>query len=107
MRAPWAALLLVAAAGGCRFTVGHLGSVTPTAVAGSPAAVAAARVAGRDCVPIFGVAPTRLPSLDRAAREALAGVGGTTLSDVVIRYELRYIPFVYGRSCYVIEGAPS
>jgi hypothetical protein len=106
MRVSPVAVLLLALANGCAFTVGQLGSVTPSgpisAAIGSPG-----RVTGRDCIPIIVVAPTRLPSLDRAAREALAGSGGTTLSDVVIRYELRYIPLVYGQGCYVIEGTPS
>jgi hypothetical protein len=103
---PLAALLLLTLVSGCSYTVGHFASVTPPGPT-STTTGATGRVTGRDCIPIIVVAPTRLPSLDRAARDALAPSGGTTLSDVVIRYELRYIPFVYGQGCYVIEGSPS
>ena len=47
---------------------------------------------------------SRFPSLNQAAEKALSGSPGRTLTDVVIRHELRYIPFVYGTGCYVIEG---
>jgi hypothetical protein len=100
--------LAVAAAGlqGCSFTVGELASVMPGVAAARPRPAGTSRVRGADCIPIVVVAPTRFPSLDRAAAEALAD-GGTTLNDVVIRYRLSYIPFVFGLGCYVIEGVPS
>ena len=106
MRAGPALLVAAALLGGCRFTVGHLGSVTPSAGTHAAPRPGPRRVTGRDCVPIVVVAPTRWPSLDRAAQRALAD-GGQILTDVVIRYELRYFPLVFGYGCYVMEGTAS
>ncbi len=97
--------LLAAILAGCGFTVGHLASVTATGAAPAAGTPAGTRhVVGRDCVPIIVVAPTRYPSLTRATDDALAGSPGRTLTDVVIRYELRYIQLVYGTGCYAVEG---
>jgi len=69
-----------------------------------PGPVAAPSGVGRSCVTVVGILPvTSLPSLG----DALAAAGGAgALSDVVMRYELRYVPFVGGRGCYVVEGRP-
>ena len=40
----------------------------------------------------------------RNAEDALRQSGGRVLTDVTIRYELLYFPFVYGIACYVAEG---
>jgi hypothetical protein len=62
------------------------------------------RGVGRSCVTVVGILPvTPLPSLG----QALAAAGGEgALADVVMRYELRYVPFLGGRGCYVVEGRP-
>jgi hypothetical protein len=97
-------LVLAALACGCvdlevaRFARVRVGGSPDRAAAFAPAGV------GRSCVTVVGIFPvTALPSLG----DALAAAGGEgTLADVVMRYELRYVPFVGGRGCYVVEGRP-
>lgn len=57
---------------------------------------------GRSCVTLVGLFPvTALPQLDDAVA---AAAGASTLRDAVVRYELRYVPLIGGRGCYVVEG---
>lgn len=65
-------------------------------------AVGAATGVGRSCVTMVGVVPLDWPpSLGDAVASA---AGGGPLMDVVVRYELRYVPLLFGRGCYVVEG---
>ncbi len=61
-------------------------------------------VVGRSCIRVVGVFPTGLPKFDDAITDALQTTGGTFLTDVTIRYEIRYVPFIYGWACYAVEG---
>jgi hypothetical protein len=62
-------------------------------------------VTARSCVPILLVFPAgHLPNVGRAVDAALADGRGTVMRDVEVRYEIRYVPFVYGHACYVVEG---
>ena len=36
--------------------------------------------------------------------DALASTSAAALWDVRISYEIMYLPFVFGRGCYVVEG---
>jgi hypothetical protein len=63
---------------------------------------AVATGAGRSCVTVVGIVPFDYPpSLGDAVASASAG---GPLTDVVVRYELRYVPLLFGRGCYVVEG---
>jgi hypothetical protein len=96
--------LVLGLAGGCRFTLGHLALAT-TRIPDPDAAAPPRHVTARSCVPIVLVFPAgRLPNLGRAIDTALAEGGGTTMRDVEVRYEIRYLPFVFGHACYVAEG---
>jgi hypothetical protein len=65
-------------------------------------AVGAPTGVGRSCVTMISLVPLDWPpSLGDAVASA---AGGGPLTDVVVRYELRYVPLIYGRGCYVVEG---
>jgi hypothetical protein len=104
MTARAALLLVLCAGGGCRFGLGHLALATTATV--QPAAGGPPRHAtGRSCVPIVFVFPAgRLPNVERAIDAALAAGAGAVMHDVEIRYEIHYLPFVFGHACYVVEG---
>jgi len=54
-----------------------------------------------------GIVPvSHLPKIDRALDEALAQAGTDVLGDVVVRFELVSLPFVYARACYAVDGVP-
>jgi hypothetical protein len=102
-RAALAALALLPGLGGCAFTVGRLALVSTR----EPGAARAAprHVTGRSCLRIVGVFPAgRLPSVERAVDAALAAGGGTAVRNAEVRYEIRYVPLLFGRACYVVEG---
>ncbi len=50
------------------------------------------------------VFPLAMPNFGDAVEEALRTSGGRVLTDVTIGYTIRYLPFVYGKACYVVEG---
>ena len=47
---------------------------------------------------------TPLAKLGESIDDALASTSAAALWDVRISYELMYLPFVFGRGCYVVEG---
>lgn len=60
---------------------------------------------GRSCTWIALVVPvTPLAKLGESIDDALASTSAATLWDVRISYEIMYLPFVFGRGCYVVEG---
>jgi hypothetical protein len=110
--ARWTTLgaLLVGVASGCVGTTGHLAAATTREVDARAAFVdgrVARHVTGRSCIQIVVVVPTRMPNIGAAIDDALRHGDGTVLRHVTIRYELFYVPFVYGRACYVVEGDAS
>jgi hypothetical protein len=106
---PLPALLVAAALGpGCSVTIGRLAVASPERIPARLAVEPGRPVTGRDCVPIVVLFPlARLPKLGRAFAAAVDAGRGTTLSDVTMRYELWYVPFVYGRACYAVDGMVS
>ena len=60
---------------------------------------------GRSCTWIALVVPvTPLAKLGESIDDALASTSAAALWDVRISYELMYLPFVFGRGCYLVEG---
>ena len=60
---------------------------------------------GRSCTWIALVVPiTPLAKLGESIDDALASTSAAALWDVRISYELMYLPFVFDRGCYVVEG---
>ena len=60
---------------------------------------------GQSCTWIAFVVPvTPLAKLGESIDDALASTSAAALWDVRISYELMYVPFVFGRGCYVVEG---
>jgi hypothetical protein len=60
---------------------------------------------GRSCTWIAFVVPvTPLAKLGESIDDALASTSAAALWDVRISYEIMYLPFVFGRGCYVVEG---
>ena len=96
---------IIGLATGCTFTVGHLALMTtrdvrPTAPSSDPR-----HVRTETCVPILFVFPVGpLPNIGRAIAAAEAAGHGTAVRNVVVRYEMLYVPFVFGHGCYVVEG---
>ena len=96
--------LAVLASGCVDLEVARFARLRAAAAAHAPAALAAPPAGvGRSCVTVVGIVPvTRLPNLGRALADA---AGERTLRDAVVRYELRYVPLLGGRGCYVVEGS--
>jgi hypothetical protein len=94
--------VLVLACGCVDVEVARFAHLRAASAPHQPASLPASAAVGRSCVTVVGIVPvTGLPNLG-AALAAAAGNG--TLRDVVVRYELRYVPLLGGRGCYVVEG---
>ncbi len=66
-----------------------------------------ARVKGEDVKHIIIFIPTGTPNVKEALDRAIESVpGAIALIDGVITYKFWYIPYIYGRSWYVVEGTP-
>jgi hypothetical protein len=91
---------------GCTVTVGHVASITPLHPPAPDRPATGRRVVGQDCVALVIVGAVRQPHLDHATEEALRD-GGRVLTDVVIRYRVRYVPFIGGDGCYLVEATSS
>jgi hypothetical protein len=91
---------------GCvQFEVARFARISVAPTRGTHAHERTAPAVGRSCVTIVAVVPvTPMPNIG----DAVADISGETgsLQNAVVRYELRYVPFVGGRSCYVVEGEP-
>ena len=94
-------------ASGCTCTTGHLAVATTRAVdlrTFDFDTRSTRHVVGRSCTHIVAVVPFRIPSFGEALEDALRQAGGTVLSNVVVRYEVFDLPFIYGIACYAVEG---
>lgn len=101
-----AAVVLVTATG-CSIAVGRLPmvsthGVTAADLARPPALTRTTR--GRSCTWIAFLVPIDPAKIGDAIDDALAPTSTAALWDVRISYELVYLPFVFGRGCYVVEG---
>ena len=94
---------------GCSGTTGHLAMATTRdvdlrSIDLDPASHAGRHVVGRSCIRVITAVPVGMPKIDAAIDDALRNTDRQVLTDVVIGYEIRDIPFVYGIACYVAEG---
>jgi hypothetical protein len=99
--------LALTCAAGCTGTTGHLAVVSTRhdIPAAALLTVAPARhVIGRSCIDLVVVFPIGLPNFGAAIADALRQGNGQVLTDASIRYEVRYLPLIYGIACYVAEG---
>lgn len=65
------------------------------------------RVEGEDVRHIIIFIPTGVPNAKEALDKAIESVpGAVALLDGVIDYHWWYIPYIYGRSWYAVEGTP-
>ncbi len=63
------------------------------------------RVSGSDCIQIIIVIPTGSPpTLDEALDRALEPKRANLLLDAVVEFSSFYIPYIYGESCWKVEG---
>ena len=63
------------------------------------------RVHGEDCMDIIIIIPTGgPPTLDEALDRALEEKQANVLLDAVVEYSSFYIPYIYGRQCWKVEG---
>jgi hypothetical protein len=66
---------------------------------------ASARVEGKDTAHIIVFIPTGIPNMKEAIDRAIESKpGGVALVDGVVYSKFWYIPYIYGRSSYVVEG---
>jgi hypothetical protein len=93
-------------ASGCVGTTGHLALATTRNITPADLNPDAPRrhVIGRSCIDLIVVFPTAMPNFGDAVESALRQTDSQLLTDVTIRYEIRYFPLVYGIACYVAEG---
>ena len=92
---------------GCSGTTGHLGLATTRVVDPRDLRLDAPvlrHVVGRSCLYVIVLFPTNMPNVGDAIGDALRQSDGQLLTDVTIRYEITYFPFVFGTACYVAEG---
>jgi len=106
----WAAAAVLGLAftstNGCVGTTGHLAAASTRDVEPRDLLVDTPprHVVGRSCIDVVVVFPARIPNIGEAIEDALRKGGGRVLTEVTIRYELVYLPLVYGTACYVAEG---
>ena len=64
------------------------------------------RVSGEDCRRIFVIIPTSFgqPTLDEALDRALEAKNANVLLNAVVDYSNYYIPYIYGETCWRVEG---
>lgn len=60
---------------------------------------------GRSCLHIAIFLPVGGPvTLEDAVEKALAASGGNVLRDVEVQRYYFYVPYVYGRNCWIVRG---
>jgi hypothetical protein len=98
--------VLLVIAGGCTGTTGHLAAMSTIDVSLEDLVDAPPphHAIGKSYIRVVGVFPTGLPNFGDALSEALSKSGGTFVTSATVRYEIRYVPFIYGWACYVVEG---
>ena len=63
------------------------------------------RVSGEDCQHIIILFPTSgPPTLDEALDRALEARRANILLDAVVTWNSFYIPYIYGKTCWEVEG---
>jgi hypothetical protein len=63
------------------------------------------RTRGEDCVHIIIIIPTGgVPTIDEAIDRALEPKGANLLTDAVVTWTSWYIPYIYGLTCWTVEG---
>ena len=102
-----AALLLCCA--GCRFHHGHYAMLADFPIQAvdldEEQRAAAVEVRGRSLRDVVLFWPTgEHPTIDDALQDALSRTDADALIDVTVEREVFWIPFVYGRSGYHIQG---
>jgi len=64
------------------------------------------RVRGEDVGHIIICFPNKIPTFKEAVDIALEENNAYMLSDAVLKYELFYIPYIYGQEKFIAEGVP-
>ena len=65
------------------------------------------RVTGIDSVSIIIIIPTGVPNMKTAIDKAIESVpGAIALMDGVLSQKVWYIPYIFGKSSFVVEGTP-
>jgi len=68
---------------------------------------AKSRSEGKDAAHIIIFIPTGVPNMKEAVDRAIESVpGAVALLDGVVAVKFYYIPFIYGRQWFVVEGTP-
>lgn len=68
---------------------------------------AQSRVTGEDSVSIIIIIPTGVPNMKTAIDKAIESVpGAIALLDGVLSQKIWYIPYIFGKSSFVVEGTP-
>ena len=63
------------------------------------------RVSGSDCTQVILIIPNGSPpTLDEALDRALEPKRANLLLDAVVEYSSYYIPYIYGETCWKVEG---
>lgn len=63
------------------------------------------RTSGEDCQHIIILFPTGgPPTLDEALDRALEAKRANILTDAVVEFNSFYIPYIYGQTCWKVEG---
>ena len=66
--------------------------------------ILARNASGKSCNHIIVIIPTRFPKIDEAVVDAVAKHGGDFLINANVYSDVGYAPFIYGRTCYRVDG---
>ncbi len=107
----WIVLVLMGLiCGGCTTRIVDFTTISTKNVDWSKAETfvrASARVEGRDTTHIIIFIPTGVPNMKEAIDRAIESTpGGVALVDGVVYSKFWWIPYIYGRTSYVVEGTP-
>jgi len=98
------ALLLIL--NGCSMKLGHFNTITTKEVDFSKKYIKSEKKQiGEDIVPIYIIFPTKWhPDIDLAVSNVLERTNAEYMTDTTIKYKYWFIPYIYGKYWYEVEG---
>ena len=99
-------LLLLLTLNGCSIKLGHFNTITTKEVDFSKKHIKSTeKYIGKDTSEIYIIFPTKWhPNIDKAVTEVLKRTSAEYMTDTTIEYKYWYIPYIYGKAWYEVEG---
>ena len=98
--------LLFLTLNGCTTKLGHFSTIITKEVDFSKKHIKSdKKYVGKDVVDMYVIFPTRLhPNIDVAVRDVLERTDAAYMTDTTISYKFWFIPYIYGKFWYEVEG---